>query len=62
MKCGVEDKVQVFLFCFLAALLRNVSRMELNVSEALICKQSPGDTQIVKEDFVEAINNVLNSL
>ncbi|CAE8619847.1 unnamed protein product [Polarella glacialis] len=34
MKCGVEDKVQVFLFC---------------------------DTQIVKEDFVEAINNVLNS-
>ena len=34
MKCGVEDKVQIFLFC---------------------------DTQIVKEDFVEAINNVLNS-
>jgi len=34
MKCGVEDRVQVFLFC---------------------------DTQIVKEDFVEAINNVLNS-
>jgi len=34
MSCGVEDKVQVFLFC---------------------------DTQIVKEDFVEAINNVLNS-
>eukprot|EP00746_Dinoflagellata_sp_MGD_P006891 gnl/MRDRNA2_/MRDRNA2_113587_c0_seq1.p1 gnl/MRDRNA2_/MRDRNA2_113587_c0~~gnl/MRDRNA2_/MRDRNA2_113587_c0_seq1.p1 ORF type:complete len:2479 (+),score=556.96 gnl/MRDRNA2_/MRDRNA2_113587_c0_seq1:117-7439(+) len=34
MKCGVEDKVQVFLFC---------------------------DTQIVKEDFVEAINNILNS-
>jgi len=34
MKCGVEDKVQIFLFC---------------------------DTQIAKEDFVEAINNVLNS-
>jgi dynein heavy chain len=34
MACGVEDKVQVFLFC---------------------------DTQIVKEDFVEAINNILNS-
>jgi dynein heavy chain len=34
MKCGVEDKVQVFLFC---------------------------DTQIVKEDFVESINNILNS-
>lgn len=34
LKCGVEDKVQIFLFC---------------------------DTQIVKEDFVEAINNVLNS-
>jgi dynein heavy chain len=34
MKCGVEDKRQVFLFC---------------------------DTQIVKEDFVEAINNILNS-
>merc|ERR1719191_1514573 len=34
MKCGVDDKVQVFLFC---------------------------DTQIVKEDFVEAVNNVLNS-
>jgi len=34
MKCGVEDKTQIFLF---------------------------GDTQIVQEDFVEAINNVLNS-
>eukprot|EP00929_Paragymnodinium_shiwhaense_P087552 TRINITY_DN476_c0_g8_i1.p1 TRINITY_DN476_c0_g8~~TRINITY_DN476_c0_g8_i1.p1 ORF type:complete len:2571 (-),score=771.76 TRINITY_DN476_c0_g8_i1:261-7973(-) len=34
MKCGVQDKVQIFLFC---------------------------DAQIVKEDFVEAINNVLNS-
>jgi len=34
MVCGVNDKVQIFLFC---------------------------DTQIVKEDFVEAINNVLNS-
>merc|ERR1719450_778569 len=34
LKCGVEDKVQIFLFC---------------------------DTQIVKEDFVEAVNNVLNS-
>jgi dynein heavy chain len=34
MVCGVEDKVQIFLFC---------------------------DTQIVKEDFVEAVNNVLNS-
>merc|ERR1719191_2668540 len=34
MRAGVEQKVQVFLFC---------------------------DTQIVKEDFVEAVNNVLNS-
>jgi dynein heavy chain len=34
MKCGVEDKVQIFLFT---------------------------DTQIVKEDFVEAVNNILNS-
>eukprot|EP00928_Gymnodinium_smaydae_P009061 TRINITY_DN13347_c0_g3_i1.p1 TRINITY_DN13347_c0_g3~~TRINITY_DN13347_c0_g3_i1.p1 ORF type:complete len:4331 (+),score=1052.12 TRINITY_DN13347_c0_g3_i1:55-13047(+) len=34
MKCGTENKVQIFLFC---------------------------DTQIVKEDFVEAMNNVLNS-
>jgi len=34
MKCGVEAKVQTFLFC---------------------------DTQIVKEEFVEALNNILNS-
>jgi dynein heavy chain len=34
MRAGVEQKVQVFLFC---------------------------DAQIVKEDFVEAVNNVLNS-
>merc|ERR1719506_3446596 len=34
MKCGVENKVEVFLFC---------------------------DTQIVNEQFVESVNNILNS-
>merc|ERR1719506_2934073 len=34
MKCGVENKIEVFLFC---------------------------DTQIVNEQFVECVNNILNS-
>ena len=29
--------------------------------DLLVLRSGPGDTQIVKEDFVEAINNVLNS-
>ncbi len=64
MKCGVEDKVQVFLFCCLAILSSTFFPFLVQQSTKHLesfC-HALGDTQIVKEDFVEAINNVLNSL
>ena len=64
MKCGVEDKVQVFLFCFSAAVLPIVvpPGRKSTLRGHLLWSCNWGDTQIVKEDFVEAINNVLNSI
>lgn len=65
MKCGVEDKVQVFLFCCLATILSSTFfhfLVQQNMKQFESFCHALGDTQIVKEDFVEAINNVLNSL